>query len=93
MNGSTKTVKRAKSNVPTYRAWIRRSPDIIAPQPSDIVYDGLPNGNLIGELPCGARPLPKGECGTLDRTDGGDPFERALFTSPSGRIYVVERST
>lgn len=80
---------------PTYRAWVRRTVDQIAPVPGvdTVIYDRRPSGNLIGELPSGARPLPLGECGTLDRTDGGDPFEHALFTSPSGRIYVVERST
>lgn len=82
--------KRTTSK-PLYRAWVRRSPDIIAPQPTDIIYERRPQGNLVGELPMGAWPLPKGECGTLDRTDGGDPFEHALFTSASGRIYVVER--
>lgn len=75
-----------------YRAWVRRFEGQIAPTDSDkIIFEYRPQGNLIGELPLGARPLPKGECGTLDRTDGGDPFEWALFTSPSGRVYVVER--
>jgi hypothetical protein len=74
-----------------YRAWVRRTPETIAPMPEDILYEKKPNGNLIGELPAGALPLPKGECGTLDRTDGGDPFEYALFVSPSGHIYIVER--
>lgn len=80
---------------PTYRAWVRRIEGQVAPVEGldQIIYDRRPNGNLVGELPMGARPLPKGECGTLDRTDGGDPFEHALFTSPSGRVYVVERST
>lgn len=83
--------KRRKA--PLYRAWVRGFAGQIAPVPGRdiVVYEYRPHGNLIGELPLGARPMPKGECGTMDRVDGGDPFEHALFTSPSGRVYVVER--
>ena len=101
------TKQTVKSDVPLYRAWVKKdytplmSPqatvkaaDRVAPMPNEdaILYDNEPNGNLIGLLPMGARPMPSGEGGTFHRTDGGDPFESALFTSPSGRIYVIERS-
>lgn len=42
-------------------------------------------------MTAGSRPKAPGKCGTLDRSDGGDPYERALFETPSGRTVVVER--
>lgn len=72
-----------------YRAWFKRDGDSV-PAEGSIIYERRPSGNLIGELPAGARPLPKGWCGTLDRQDGGDPYEQALFTTPSGQTVVVE---
>ncbi len=77
---------------PLYRAWYRHS-GRITPMPEDVLYKRRSKGNLIGELPWGTNPMPNGECGTLDRTDGGDPFEYAVFKTPSGRIVVVERET
>ena len=56
-----------------------------------ILYSRRPAGNLIGELPLGTRPDHAGQNGTLDRTDGGDTFERAVFVTPSGRRIVVMR--
>lgn len=56
-----------------------------------VIYAGKPNGNLVGELPCGARPLAHGACGTLDRKDGGDPYEAAVFGLPSGRTVTITR--
>jgi hypothetical protein len=56
-----------------------------------IIYSRRPSGNLIGELPLGARPDHAGQCGTLDRGDGGDPFERAVFVTLSRRRLVVMR--
>ena len=50
-----------------------------------------PNGNLVGELPIGTMPEAIGECGTLDRRDGGDPYERAIFVTGSGRRVIVMR--
>ena len=76
---------RARAGEPRYRAYIQTASAEVE------VYRNRPNGNLIGELPFGARPMPNGECGTLDRTDGGDPFECARFILPSGRIVVVAR--
>ena len=76
----------------TYRAWFKNAPGDIAPtSKSQIFYEHKPRGNLVGELPLGSRPLPRGECGSLDRTDGGDPFESALFVTPSGRTIMIER--
>lgn len=72
---------------PRYSAYITTS----AGDPVSVIYQDRPSGNLIGELPLGAHPKPKGECGTLDRTDGGDPFERALFILPSGRHVEIRR--
>ncbi len=54
-----------------------------------IIYSGRPAGNLIGELPLGSKPDHAGQNGTLERTDGGDTFERAVFVTPSGRRIVV----
>jgi hypothetical protein len=75
--------------IPLYRAWLKRE-GVEIPSRSDIVYEHKPHGNLIGALPSGTWPQ-AGACGTLERKDGGDPFERAIFSSPSGRTYVVER--
>lgn len=54
-----------------------------------VVYAGQPRGNLVGLLPIGACAAP--DSGTLVRQDGGDPFERARFVCPSGRVVVVSR--
>ena len=56
-----------------------------------IIYTRRPNGNLVGELPIGTMPEAIGECGTLDRRDGGDPYERAIFVTGSGRRVIVMR--
>jgi hypothetical protein len=79
---------------PLYRAWVARWAQQVNPVEGvdQIIYDRRPSGNLIGELPLGARPMPPGQCGSFDRTDGGDPFQKAIFTSASGRIYIIERS-
>ena len=73
----------------TYRAWFKRD-GVDAPENGDVVYERRQSGNLIGDLPAGTHPLPRGECGTLDRRDGGDPYERALFATASGRTVIVE---
>lgn len=67
---------------PTYRATYEQS--------GEVIYADRARGNLIGELPCGAFPV-RDDPGTLTRSDGGDPYERALFVTPSGRVIVVER--
>lgn len=53
------------------------------------IYSHRPIGNL-GELPESAHPGPHGNCGTYDRTDGGDPYEHARFVTGSGREIVIE---
>lgn len=55
-----------------------------------VIYSGMPSGNLIGALPLGAWPCPEGECGTMDRKDGGDPYEHAVFRVPSGRLITIK---
>lgn len=55
-----------------------------------IVYANRPNGNLIGELPLGAY-INESDQGTLNRKDGGDPFEEAKFYLPSGRTVTIKR--
>lgn len=57
-----------------------------------VIYSGMSRGNLVGELPAGSWPNPL-DCGTLNRSDGGDEYERARFRTPSGRIVVVEHDT
>lgn len=49
-----------------------------------ILYAHQPSGNLQGD------PFALDRCGTLDRSDGGDPFECARFTS-AGRVYEIKR--
>lgn len=57
-----------------------------------IIYQHRPAGNLVGELPAGARPRANGaEVNTLYRTDGGDAFECARFELPSGRVIEIKR--
>jgi len=53
-----------------------------------IIYAGR-HDRLIGELPAGARPMDREKAGTLYRADGGDPFERARFVTPTGRVVVI----
>lgn len=52
------------------------------------IYRGERHGNLVGLLPAGAWPT---DGGTMERKDGGDPFEKARFSLPSGRFIIVER--
>jgi len=54
-----------------------------------LIYENKPNGNLVGDLPAGAQAHLNS--GTLTRKDGGDPFEHAIFITPSGRTVIVER--
>lgn len=58
---------------------------------SHLIYEHKYRGNLLGPLPYGT--LPAEPCGTLDRKDGGDPYERAIFQTPTGRLIVIERET
>ena len=75
--------KRTSSGL-TYRAYFEDT--------GDVLYSGMPSGNLVGDLPCGTWPEASGECGTLDRHPSlGDPFEKARFRTPSGRIVIIER--
>jgi hypothetical protein len=73
-----------------YRAWVRSFETQIAPVPGvdQIIYERRPSGNLVGELPMGARPLPKGECGTLDVSDRLVPAHRS---APCGRKCLRAR--
>lgn len=71
----------------TYSARI-----IDGPGKGEMIYRRRPNGNLVGELPLGAWP-DSNQRSTLNRTDGGDPFERAFFHTPSGRTIEISRDT
>jgi len=53
-----------------------------------VIYKAQPKGNLIGELPSGSGPV-SDPTSTLERIDGGDPFEYALFESPSRRRIAI----
>ncbi len=68
------------ARISTYRAYFEAD--------NREIYHGERHGNLVGLLPCGAWPT---DGGTLERKDGGDPYERARFSLPSGRFVIVER--
>ena len=82
-----------------YRAWFvcecHLPPIRSCPNGGGILYENQPNGNLVGNLPAGARA--QNDSGTLNRKDGGDPFEYAIFIIPPtagqahGRTVIVER--
>lgn len=75
--------------IPTYTASY-----LTATKP-EVIYTRQPAGNLIGRLPSGSYPVDDSDYShrksSLERTDGGDPFEHALFKTPSGRIIVIRR--
>lgn len=78
-----------------YRAWFvcecHTPPTANCPNGGGLLYENQPNGNLVGDLPAGASA--HNDAGTLTRKDGGDPFERAIFITPSGRTVIVERQS
>jgi len=86
---------------PLYRAWRRKDPSWTSPPTARLrellIYDDEPSGNLFGSLPLGTMPKPRtadgsSPGGTFYRTDGGDPYEHALFVSRNGEEIVVERT-
>jgi len=56
-----------------------------------IIYEGKVNDGTLDQLPQGARPAYEDERNTLNRTDGGDPYEFALFRTTRGQLIVVQR--
>ena len=74
-------------NLPTYSAHYKNSDGTTEP-----IYVGQARGNLIGQLPYGSFPVTDHPATTLERSDGGDPFEYAHFmTSPGARRIVLSR--
>lgn len=70
-------------NLPTYTAKYADT--------GQIIYTKQSRGNLVGELPAGTFPVAH-PASTLERSDGGDPFEYAMFrTSPAARMVTITR--
>jgi hypothetical protein len=78
--------------IPTYSAYYLPPRQELRPH---IIYIHQPAGNLIGRLPRGSYPVTQAEnsfrTSTLERTDGGDPFDYALFRTPAGDPLVIQR--
>lgn len=56
---------------------------------NEVIYANRRAGNLFGELPLGSTVYRDG--GSLNRKDGGDPWESALWVTPSGSEIIVTR--
>ena len=67
-----------------------------SPMAGEIIYENQPPGNLYGQLPEGAYPVepPSGvyRRNTLQRIEGGDPWEYNVFRTPSGRLLELFRT-
>lgn len=68
---------------PTYSAFYQDDHECI-------VYRYKTNDGTLGRLPQAAVPADD-ERSTLKRTDGGDPYEFALFRTNLGQLIVVTR--
>ncbi len=55
-----------------------------------IVYRRKANDGTLDRLPQRALPA-NDERSTLNRTDGGDPYEFALFRTELGQLIVVQK--
>lgn len=68
---------------PTYSAFYQHDH-------SKIIYRRRPDDGRLAELPGDPAPA-EDPRSTYLRTDGGDPFEFALFRNAAGEIIVVQK--
>ena len=73
----------AKSRLTTYSAFYQDDHECI-------VYRHNPNDGTLSNLPQKAKPSDDSRS-TFYRTDGGDPFEFALFKTELGQLIVIQR--
>ncbi len=73
----------AVTSGPTYSAFYQHDHECI-------IYRHKPNDGTLDRLPQGAVPAADSRS-TFDRTDGGDPFEFALFRTTRGQLIVVQK--
>ena len=73
---------KTNSSKPTYTATFDDN--------GSVIYAGRPQGNLIGELPLGARPN-KFNQEPEPGTDDIDSFKLATGVTPSGRGFTIRR--
>lgn len=69
---------------PTYSAFFQDDHEAV-------VYQFKVNDGTLNRLPQDAKPASDDERNTLNRTDGGDPYEFALFRTSRGQLIVVQR--